>query len=431
MISSKLNDLLDRLRRQLTENTVKSIFYVITLVGLVVLTIVSIVIRGATLEAIFFSPRYHYFTDYFNSIYYSLNGPYLNHNVIYPPLITVAYEAIGIALEWGHSTFSNGFEIRDYPLGMLSYVISVIVAIVAIYFILQKSSKISKREALIFFLIVITSYPMLYCIDRGNSMMFSVIFIALFLMFYNSENKKMRYLAYIFLGIAIAIKIYPGLFGLLVLRRDLEQRNLKDTLICAVICALIFFLPFLITDGTFIDMLHNATSYSENAITFGQVNIIAMFESILIASGVENYTSYRSIWHIVSYFILFLIVVSVLFDKKMPKWHVICLLSGSQVLCAGLGTEYLLLYMVIPAWYFINSNPDQTRENIVYGVILAAILLSIPGSAEINIFSFVKGMFTLTLVITLLAKSCDRMYNVYKTRKKAPKPSFIEKLNDY
>lgn len=97
-------------------------------------------------------------------------------------------------------------------------------------------------------------------------MMFSVIFIALFLMFYNSENKKMRYLAYIFLGIATAIKIYQGLFGLLVLRRDLEQRDLKDTLICVAICALIFFLPFLLTDGTFIDVFQNATGFNGYAI---------------------------------------------------------------------------------------------------------------------------------------------------------------------
>ena len=241
----------------------------------------------------------------------------------------------------------------------------------------------------------------------------------------------MRYLAYLFLGIATSIKIYPGLFGLLVLKEGLDRRDLKETLICVIICALIFFPPFLLVDGTFIDMFHNATGFSGYAITFGQVNIIAILESILIALGVENYASYRIIGRLISYSVLLLIAVTVLFDKKMPKWQTICLLAGSQVLCAGLGTQYLLLYMAIPVWYFINSDPDKTKEYIVYGVLLAAILLSIPGSAGIgNTFTFVKGLITLSIVIIILVKSCGRMFDVFRTRKGASETCPTEMSDD-
>lgn len=269
-----------------------------------------------------------------------------------------------------------------------------------------------------FFLVIITSYPMLFCIGRGNNIIFSVIFVALFLMFYNSDNKNLRYLAYIFLGIATSIKIYPGLFGLLVLREGLDKKDLKETLICVIIGALIFFTPFLLTDGTFIDMFHNATNYSGNAITFGHVNIISMLEGILIGLGVENYSSYRIIGHLISYSVLLLVTIVVLFDKKMPKWQTICLLSGSQILCIVPGVEYLLLYMAIPALYFINSDLYKTREYIVYGVLLAAILLSIPGCAAIaSTLNFVKGLATLSIVIIILVKSFNRMFNIYRTRK--------------
>lgn len=432
MISSKLCILLNRLRQQFTENTVKSIFYAIILIGLAALTIASVVTRGYSLEAIFFSDRRDYFMDYFHSIYYSLNGPYMNYNVIYPPLINIIYEAIGIALEWGHGTFTNGFEIRAYNLGIASYVISVIIAIVITYFIIQRSCRVSKKEALIFFFIVVTSYPMLYCLDRGNSMMFSVIFIALFLMFYDSKSKNKRYLAFIFLGIATSIKIYPGLFGLLILRDGLNRRDLKETLICIIICALIFFPPFLLTDGTFMDMLHNATSFSGYAITFGQVNIIAMLESSLIALSVENYASYRFIGQILSGLMLLFIAASVIFDKAMPKWQMVCLLAGSQILCAGLGTQYLLLYMVIPAWYFVNSHPDESREYMIYGVLLAAILLSAPGSAGIgNIFTFAKGMITLSIVIIILSKSCNRILEMLRNQKKIRKELSVKEADEY
>lgn len=161
-------------------------------------------------------------------------------------------------------------------------------------------------------------------------------------------------------------------------------------------------------------------------------NIVAMLEGTLIALGIDYYASYRSIGRILSGFVLLFIATSVLFDRKMPQWQMICLLAGSQVLCAGLVTQYLLLYMIIPAWYFLNSHPDKTKKHMMYGILLAAILLSIPGSAGIgNVFTFVKGTITLFVVIIILANSCVRMFDMYRARKKISETHSVKELDDY
>lgn len=414
----RMKSLSEWIGRQYAENSVKFIFYAITLIGFAVLIPLSIAIRGVSLESILYSGRDDYFTDYFDSIYYGLNGPYMNYNVIYPALITVFYEAIGVILEWGHGIFSDGFEIRDYIGGMASMVVLIIISLTVIYFIIQKSRKVSKKEAILLFIVVALSYPMIFCIDRGNSMLYSVIFVALFLLFYDSDSKKLRFLSYIFLGIASSIKIYPLVFGLLVLKDGLEKKDMKGTLVLIVTAALIFLLPFFLTDGTPMDMLHNATAFSVETPTFGHVNIIAMFEHLLFAAHVDNFMSYRTIGSALSFVVFSIIVVSILLDKEMPKWQTVCLLAGTQVLCSSVGTAYLLLYMIIPVIFFINSNPQNTRENIVYGILFAAILFLIPGAGEIgHALSFTKGIISLVLIILILVRSHRRIYDRFGTRK--------------
>ena len=410
MDSERFGRIRERLQEIYARSPVKFVFYTITLLCLIILTAASLITNGVALESILFSDRTDYFMDYFNSIYYGLNGPYMNYYVIYPPLITVLYQAVGLLLESCYGLFTDGFSIRDTFGGMASYIIFTIIALVAIYFIFDREKKVSKKEMLLFFLVAITSYPMIYCIDRGNSMLYSVVFVALFLLLYNSPNKKDRYFSYIFLSIAVSIKIYPVLFGILIFKKSVENKEYREFIACAVICVLTFFLPFFLTDGTFIDMFRNATNLSSIGVTFGQVNIVAMFEQLLIAIGVENYADFRSLGTVLSMILLAVIAVFILFDKKMPEWQAVSLLAGTQVLCAGLGTQYLLLYMIIPAWYFINSNPNNSKINMVYGILFAIILLIIPGiGPDGNILSFTKGIITLILTIVILTDCYNRI----------------------
>lgn len=375
-------------------------------------TIASLIAGGIHLESILFSDRADYFMDYFNSVYYGHNNPYMSHKVIYPPLITVFYQVIGVMLETYYGSFTNGFDIRNTPGGMVSYIILTIAALAALYYIFDKGRRISKKEMLLFFLIVITSYPMVYCFDRGNSMLYSVVFISLFLLFYNSPNKKLRYLSYVSLSIATSIKIYPAFFGVLILKRSIEEGDFKELISCVIICVLMFFLPFFLTDGTFNDMFRNAIELSSNRITFGQVNITAILEAFLIGIGVETYADYRNIGTVLSLFLLVLIAVFILFDKTMPDWQAICLLACAQVLCTGLGAQYLLLYMIIPAWYFINSHPVGSKTNIIYSILFVTIILLIPGlGAAGNLLTFLKGVVTLILTILILIESCCRFRN--------------------
>ena len=69
---------------------------------------------------------------------------------------------------------------------------------------------------------------MLFMIDRANVLCLVVALSALFVAGYRSENALIRHLSYVCLGLAAAIKLYPVVLGLLVLReKKWIQKNHK------------------------------------------------------------------------------------------------------------------------------------------------------------------------------------------------------------
>ena len=207
-------------KSKLSENsevTPRQMFYLLMILGLIISSIAFLLTSGQSLGSVLFYNRTDYFMDYFNSIYYSRFGPYLNFNVIYPGFITVLYSIIGVLLESTGVIFDSGWEIRASFAGIASYAIFTVVLLALLLYVLLRTKQNSKKETALFFILILTSYPMVYCLDRGNSMLISVIFSLLFFIFFNSEKKEHKYLSFLFLSIAIATKIYPAFFGILIL----------------------------------------------------------------------------------------------------------------------------------------------------------------------------------------------------------------------
>ena len=64
--------------------------------------------------------------------------------------------------------------------------------------------------------------------------------------YYNSEDAKQRWLAYLGLSVAVSLKLYPVLMGLLILQ---GEKKWKRAGICILTGAATLFLPFLCTGG--------------------------------------------------------------------------------------------------------------------------------------------------------------------------------------
>ena len=96
-------------------------------------------------------------------------------------------------------------------------------------------------------LVCILSAPSVFAFERGNLIYFTVVLIAFFLLYYRSENLLLREFAFLALSVAAALKIFPALFGLLLL----SERRWREAFRLILYGILFAFIPFLFIKGGF------------------------------------------------------------------------------------------------------------------------------------------------------------------------------------
>ena len=154
--------------------------------------------------------------DYFNMLsnLYTLK-PY-SANANYPAMcfliLRVLYHMIPLVPEG-----NDGFYLRNYMPAQLGYIIYTIVLILGIYELLTAFCKKNEAENKLIAFSIIISGPFIFTLERGNIILVALLFLLLYVLLYNSDNRKYRYLAYIALAISASIKIYPALFGLMII----------------------------------------------------------------------------------------------------------------------------------------------------------------------------------------------------------------------
>ena len=394
-----------------SKNPVFTLFATVMVLMLLVFIIVAVVTGGKSITNMFWVNRYETFSDYFDSIVYSSNNPY-SIGVIYPPLITVFYEIIGhFAIPFTDPSITSlSLALRNSQLGLMSYFVITLLTFYAVRRIVSKLSEGKNINAEALFLLLALSYPLLYTVERGNNVILAVVFCFIFLMCYKSENKVIRYLSYAALGVAAGIKIYPALFGLLILR----DRKYREMLECMLTVALIFFLPFLFTDGNPIMMVENILDYAVPESVAGFINLtqltFAIFQTVLPHGTVVLMSN------IVVLTVTFLSMIIILFDRGMKPWKVVALISFNIILGPGVGTQYLFVYVAIPLVYFLLTEKEMTRENkffLLCFIIIMALIPGVehPGEAYSQLaISTIKSVFVIAMTVYLIVEGIRRLY---------------------
>lgn len=115
--------------------------------------------------------------------------------------------------------FQDGFDYRENMVAQLGYFLIVFACIMIIAISVKIIIKGNDIINTLLIASLILSGPMLFLLERGNILLIVIAFTMLFCALYDSENKYLRYIGYVSLAIAAAIKIYPAVFGLLLIKR--------------------------------------------------------------------------------------------------------------------------------------------------------------------------------------------------------------------
>lgn len=310
-----------------------------------------------------------YFMDHFNSVLQVRDGiPYDNTRYtaggMYPPFAYMLYSLLCSIMP--NHVLIDGYVLRSSIPGLISLFVISMLMYSAIAGIIAMSWKGRIVEKVTFISLMFMSAPFIFLAERGNIIIVALIFSMIFIAFKDSEFKWARELAYISLAIAAAIKIYPALFGLLLLK----DKKWSAAVRCVIYGLVLFTLPAFLFGGIpcFIQIARNTVNafsilnqgimYRVGAVNSLQYGLGWLFKVLNIPFGTYTLSCLFS-------FLLFtLSIVSIFYLKR--DWKPVAIVSLLTILVVQISYIYALIFMIIPLILFLNERGKAKPMDYVY-----------------------------------------------------------------
>ena len=363
--------------------------------------------------SLFHSGRYtDMYMDFFNSIRDAgAEDVYTARNNIYPPLCLLIFKVLGFLVSEDLVDLPNKQRVllQTDQRCMVIYMLFACILILSLSTLInsyvnklkwQNNKSQATYHTLLSFMLII-SYPVMYCIERGNIIILSMIFTMFFVFFKDSDSKALKEISYISLALAAGIKLYPAIFGLMLL----FEKKYKDAARLVVYGIIAVFLPFVFFMQP--DTLSISASAYPSLAMISNSNVLASGESnSALANIIENLLSFAtnkksrlnfssvsiqnfvfivnplntSLAKTICYITEAIAFIALFFTKK--KWHHVFLLIYLMLNIPSASSSYALTFLIIPFIMFLyddkgNGYPHDKRPKIdIIHILCFALLLA-------------------------------------------------------
>jgi hypothetical protein len=225
----------------------------------------------------FFYYKHEVLMDLFRPLYWSDNGgAYTVWRSFYPPLNFLFLKFIK-QIFLGSTVFSDSFALRAsaFPVVLFfifSYLVSPILVLRT-----RLWNCFTNAEKILLYFIVILSTPMLFELERGNLIIYTLFFIPFVL----SSTGMLRMFC-----IAILINLKPYLALLLIFY--IARRNWKEFWLCTLITGILFVITGILQDPNYWLIFANMFTFSQIGASLSLKEVMAMPSSMAAYSYVFN-----------------------------------------------------------------------------------------------------------------------------------------------
>lgn len=161
------------------------------------------------------------------------------YNTTYPPLSLIPFKLlhllphpdVALSEEGLRANYCGAMFLALYFLAFAS------VFLFTTYFFVKGEPK----RKIFYSVLLLFSGIVLWALERANIMSFAFLLSLLFVIFYSSGDDKKKRLSYLFIALAMSLKLYPGAFLLLLL----EKKDFKGLLTVALETLVIFVFSFI------------------------------------------------------------------------------------------------------------------------------------------------------------------------------------------
>lgn len=363
---------------------------------------------------IFHSDFEDVFMDFFNSVSHAMGRIPYSIQAIYPPLCYVLYWIMGklmgdtaVQVLGNHEISQKAVRSMAQP--MMIFLVYFSVSLIVFLFIGCRMLQKKKTESIVFFSLICFSSPFLFQFERANIIFISLLGAMMFFCWKDSPNKYLRELALISLAFSAALKIYPAVFGFILLKEKRYKEAFRLVLY-GIIC---FFLPFLFIRGGFFNILQFIknliyTSTIDQAQTDGyKLSYSAVLDYILRSiSGDAVFTKVTG----EKFSLLFPAFGAFAFPWIKEKWKEALLLTVLLIGVPHMSYTYTAIFMVIPLILFLQIENKKALDG-VYLLLFLLVFFPLPflgwndhnGIAAYHIFN--RSYNTLQISFSVLGLS--------------------------
>ncbi len=378
-----------RIRRRLgAQNTPANyayLYYGIFALCAVVYVLIAMLTRGDSVRySLFYSYQNTYtestdmFMDFFNSVRdASHNGGY-DKKVIYPPLANLIFFGYAkmFKSELVATAFGDRFNFRNNdPIALFVYFVSIMLCVFAVYLIidryLQRCNFKSAPAALA--LSSALSFPMLYAIQRGNIIILAIPLTMFFVFFRNHDRKLVRELSYIALALAAGLKIYPAVFGILLI----TDKKYKEAARLVVYGIIAFALPIFAFGGPELLWKLVTNIFHFNSKRADRANVYRSgysFQEILMLFAPKGFAN--TCGKVVFWCLELMAGLMVFLLRK--DWQKLTALCYMVFNLRSLASVYALAFFLIPFILFLTDKRKFRWNDYLYLLCLALMFIPLP-----------------------------------------------------
>jgi len=240
-------------------------------------------IDNGYLSSPFFYVKSDTFMDLFHPMYWSDDeGKYNEWLSVYPPLVFIFLYALKFFFI-GDLRPVDAFELRVEG-HLLEVTLLCFILFFTFLVLTQKSWKVfSRLERTLLFISFVLSAPMLFAIERGNT-----IILAFFLLAFAVSQNTSTLVRTILIAMLINIKPY---FVILTLMFLVQKKN-SDFLLCIILAGVIFTITGALIDNNFFYFFFNLLNFSNTDSPLSLREITALPSSLSVYSAILGSESF-------------------------------------------------------------------------------------------------------------------------------------------
>jgi len=247
------------------------------------------------------------------------------------------------------------------------------------------------------------SYPILFTVDRGNLEILVFLFLLLFVNYYQKgDNVK----SVIFLSLAIAMKLYPGVFVVLFCA-DKKYKNIIYTGV--LVLALSVFSAAVLEGGVQASLqgLQNNLGLFKEAYMRSVMGLhfnTSLYGAITILGKKFTFLSIVIKYYTVLALIAFALISLFIVLKEKEFWKRVSLLVFMMLLLPQVTFDYKMIHLYIALMLFLNSH-KQSQHDMLYAMLFGLILIPkdyLIIQPDISVAVFLNPLLMLMIAGTIL-----------------------------